>query len=504
MRERMSNLSSMLPRDRMERLSGWGESIHGMGYVYRPTTIDGIREAFALARERGVSIALRGAGRSYGDAALGSENIVLDLTRMNRILNWDPERGVVVCEPGVTIKQLWQYVLGEGWWPYVVSGTMFPTLGGAAAMNIHGKNNFAVGTIGDHIKAFDLMLPSGEILPCDRTQNADIFHAAIGGFGVLGVFLSLTLELKRIHSGNLRVTPLVVRNWREMFTVFEERLPQSDYLVGWVDCFATGTGAGRGQIHQANYLTEGEDPIPAQTLRVENQELPDTLFGVLPKSVMWRLMRPFVNDIGMRLINTAKYYASVRSHGHAHLQSHAGFAFLLDYVPNWKKSYGAGGLIQYQSFIPKETAQTAFASLIQLCQHRDIIPYLGVFKRHHPDPFLMTHAVDGYSLALDFKVTERNRAALWNLTAEMDAIVLAAGGRFYFAKDSVLHPSRLKAYLSEERVQRFLQLKRRLDPDNILQTDLYRRIFHEASPYNAASSSSQLPQPPAVGSSSRV
>ena len=45
------------------------------------------------------------------------------------------------------------------------------------------------------------------------------------------------------------------------------------------------------------------------------------------------------------------------------------------------------------------------------------------------------------------------------------------------SKDATLHPDRLKDYLAEERVQRFLALKRELDPESLLQTDLFRRIF---------------------------
>jgi decaprenylphospho-beta-D-ribofuranose 2-oxidase len=484
-------LSESLPRDRIESVSGWAENAHVVSYVYRPSTVEGILDAFAVAREHGRYIGLRGAGRSYGDAALAAENVCLDLTRMNRILDWDPNRGVMRVEPGVTIRQIWQYALGDGWWPYVVSGTMHPTVGGAVAMNIHGKNNFKVGTIGDHVREFDLMLPSGEVRTCSRTENADLFYAAIGGFGMLGVFTSLTLEMKRVYSGLLRVEPISTSNWRDMFAVFEERLPPSDYLVGWVDCFASGTAAGRGQIHQANYLVPGEDSAPARTLRVEAQELPDTLFGIVPKSSLWRFMGPFMNNLGVRFVNAAKFHAS-RLRGHVHLVPHAGFHFLLDYVPDWKRAYGSGGLIQYQSFIPKESAERVFAEQIALCQKRGIVPYLGVFKRHRPDPFLMTHAVDGYSFALDFKVTERNRAAVWSLTAELDRLVLDAGGRFYFAKDSTLHPSRLADYLEEERVQRFLALKHQCDPENLLQTDLYRRIFGPA-PVTAESTPTPTP-----------
>jgi FAD/FMN-containing dehydrogenase len=465
----------------MERVSAWGMNAHTLGYVWRPSTIEGVREVFEHARASGRTVALRGSGCSYGDASLGREEIVLDITRMNRILEWNPVEGVAVCEPGVTIKQLWQHALGDGWWPYVVSGTMFPTLAGAAAMNIHGKNNFRVGTIGDHILSFELMLPSGEIKPCSRETNPDLFFAAIGGFGMLGVFTKITIELKKVYSGHLRVTPLGVRNWRQMFELFEEHLPDADYLVGWVDCFASGNGAGRGQIHRADYLIPGEDPLPAQTLQVSHQELPDTLFGLIPKSAMWRFLRPLTNNIGMRALNVAKYLSSVTlTEGKVHEVTHAGFAFLLDYVPNWKWAYLPGGLIQYQSFIPKETAESCFTEQIALCQKRGLVPYLGVFKRHRPDPFLMTHSVDGYSLALDFKVTAKNRARLWALCAELDALVLAAGGRFYFAKDATLHPERLQEYLKEERVQTFLALKRVCDPEAILQTDLYRRLFTRA------------------------
>jgi decaprenylphospho-beta-D-ribofuranose 2-oxidase len=469
----------VLERDRIETIEAWGRNRQVASYVFRPSTVAGITEAFTEARKTGRYIGLRGAGRSYGDASQAAENLCLDLTRLNRILDWNPQSGVITVEPGVTVRQLWQHAIGDGWWPYVVSGTMTPTIGGIAGMNIHGKNNFKVGTVGDHLLAFDLLLPNGEIKTCSRTENPALFHAAIGGFGMLGVFTSLTLELKKVHSGLLKVEPIPVASWRELFALTEERIDQKnecDYWVGWVDAFATGKNAGRGQIHAAYYLKSGEDPAPRQTLQIGVQELPETLFGLVPKSILWRFLKPLTNNTGMRFLNAAKYHAgNIRSK--THLVSHAGFHFLLDYVPDWKRAYDPHGLIQYQSFIPKETAEAAFSEQIALCQKRGIIPYLAVFKRHRPDPFLMTHAVDGYSLALDFKISKSNRVDLWQLTADLDRILAEAGGRFYFAKDATVNPKNWEAYLSEPRVQEFLAIKQQCDPENLLQTDLYRRIF---------------------------
>jgi FAD/FMN-containing dehydrogenase len=402
---------------------------------------------------------------------------------MNQILSFDPATGVANCEAGVTIEQLWKRILPYGYWPKVVSGTMYPTLAGAAAMNIHGKNNFAVGTIGDAILDFDIVLPNGELRTCSRDENAELFHAAIGGFGMLGAFSRIRIGTKKVYTGDLEVKAVATRNLREMMEYFEEHKATSDYLVGWIDCFAGGDMLCRGLIHDARYLEPGEDPHPEETLRLDHQELPPRIMGLLPKSEVWRFLMPFVNDLGMRTINATKYLSGrMEAMSEPHRQAHAAFAFLLDYVPNWKWSYGrsdAGrrGLIQYQPFLPPETAHETYTKLIRLCQERGLVPYLGVFKRHRPDPFWLTHAVDGWSLAMDFKVTPANRASLWRHCAEMTELVLAAGGRFYFAKDLVIESDDARRFFPPDRLAAFLALKDEVDPEGLLENDLTRRAF---------------------------
>ncbi|MBS1910396.1 MAG: FAD-binding oxidoreductase [Bacteroidetes bacterium] len=459
-------------------MEGWGGASNSVAYVFRPSTFDEVRSVFELARQSGRTVAFRGAGRSYGDAALNAENAVLDLTRLNRILAWDPAGGTITLEPGVTIRQLWEYVLPHGWWPPVVPGTMYPTLGGCLAMNIHGKNNYREGPIGDHVTEFDLLLPNGDLKRCSRTENVELFDAAVGGFGILGCFTRITLRMKRIYSGLLNVEAITARSLDHMVEIFEQRTAGADYLVGWIDALAGGSHVGRGVIHAANYLAEGADPHPERTLRVESQQLPDRILGILPKSMLWRLMRPFMNNTGVRVVNGLKYHASaLLDRGRVVRQSHVEFAFLLDYVPNWKQAYGTGGLIQYQSFIPREHAADVFRRQLVLAQEAGFPPYLAVFKRHRADRFLMTHGVDGYSLALDFRITPRNRRAIWDLAAQLDEIVLASGGRFYFAKDSTLQAQSVEQYLGSDAVERFMRLKRECDPEGILETNLYRRLF---------------------------
>lgn len=472
-----SQIVDEISADRREWVTAFTAAAGSLGYVYRPSTLDGLQEVLRLARDTGRSVGLRGGGKSYGDAAMNAENIVLDMARMNRILEWNPANGLVRVEPGVTLAALWQYVLEDGWWPPVCTGTAKTTMGGCAAMNVHGKNNRQVGPFGEHVVEFDLMLASGEIITCSREENVDVFRAAIGGFGMLGIFTSLTLQMKPVYSGLLDVTTGIEPDLAGMMQYFHDNVDNSDYTVGWIDGLASGPALGRGDVHRADYLAPGVDPNPAQTMRLDNQHLGPNLFGVVPRSVTWMFLRPFNRNAGMKLANLGKYAMGSLRGPKRYFQPHAQFHFLLDYVPGFERAYGPGGLIQYQPFIPKETAADAFAELLALCQRRGLPNYLTVMKRHRPDDFLMSYAVDGFSLAMDFPITPDNRRRMVWLTQEMDEIVLDAGGRFYFAKDSTVRPEVARVYLGDDRIGQFRALKQRCDPDTVFQTDLWRRVF---------------------------
>ncbi len=464
---------------RPERVSGWGMAVGGQAKVVRPTTAEQVAAAMALVAQEHGSLALRGSGCSYGDASLNTNGHVLDTSGMDRILAFDPERGLVTVEPGVTIRDLWRSVVAFGWWPAVVPGTMAVSVGGAAAFNIHGKNNFAVGSFGEHVQSFALQTPTGSVLRCSRQENADVFHGAIGGFGMLGCLLEITLQLKRVYSGRLRVWAIPARDLATNLQLLEDLRGESDYLVGWLDLHATGAALGRGLMHRANQLKPGEDRDGAHFLKAELQEVPRSMFGLVPKSWIWPGLWVGMHCGGTALVNALKFRAGFREAQQSpYLQTHGAFHFLLDYVPRWQWMTRPGGLIQFQPFVPQPAGERVFRTVIERCQQAGMVPYIAVLKRHRPDPFLMTHAVDGYSLAMDFAVSanRHKRAALWRLCQEMAEIVLAAGGRFYYAKDAVLQASSFARIHGDDAVAQFRALKQRLDPQQLLQTDLSRRL----------------------------
>lgn len=455
-------------------LDGFGNSVRSASRCVRPGGVEELAGVLRAAQAEGFTVAFRGNGRSYGDAALNDGQVVVDNRGMGRVLAFDPASGVIEAECGATIENLWRTGLPHGWWPHVVPGTMFPTMGGCVAMNIHGKNCFKAGPFGDHLLELDLLTAGGDLRTLSREREPELFRAVVAGLGLLGAVTRVKLRMKKVESARLKVIPIRTPTLKAMFDCFDERLERSDYLVGWVDCFAGGAGLGRGLVHQANYLSAAEDPAGTKLFGPEHQELPPSVMGV-PRSLVWRFMKFFTNDAGMRAVNAVKYLLPEKLGGDgSFLEPHVAFAFLLDYVPNWRLAYGDAGFIQYQVFLPDATAREALPAVLERCRRRGIVSYLGVFKRHRPDEFLLSHGLDGWSMAMDFR-RPRDPAPLLALANELADLVNEAGGRFYAAKDSVLDAARFARGYGD-RIERFRAVKRTVDPGGLFSSDLARRL----------------------------
>lgn len=460
-----------LDLSRIQSISGFGGGNRADGYLFRPTNLQEIKDILSLARDLGRQIVLRGAGKSYGDAALGSECLILDTSRMDQIYSFHKLTGDIECGPGVTIEKLWRIGIEDGFWPPVVSGTMYPTLAGALAMNIHGKNNFCAGTLGEHVSELDVLFPNGDVRTL--TPSSDLFHHVIGSAGLLGIIVRVKLRLKRITTGNLKVLPISTGNWAEQFEAFEN-YSDSDYMVSWIDCFAKGSSAGRGLFHAAWHVKS--ETLVRSTLLPSYQTLPDTILGFWPKSTVWRILKFFNTNLGMKFLNGCKYRMALwKGNRVPYQESLVAYSFLLDYVPRWQESYGARGFLQYQCFLPSLPARAVFPKLIEMQHQAGLISYLGVMKRHRPDKFLFSHAVDGYSLALDFKIP-KDSERLIRLCHQMNDFVLEHGGKFYLAKDSTMRKQDFIQSVGQDAIEQMRTSKLQLDPDSILTSALAQRL----------------------------
>lgn len=466
-------------------LTGWGLRNHVRAPVLTPRSVDALSEALSAAARDGRVVCLRAAGNSYGDAALLDGALTLVSTALDGILAWDAATGVATVEPGVTIERLWRRILPDGWRPAVTPGTSSVTMAGAAAANVHGKNNWRVGSFGDHVLSFEMALPSGQRVTCSRQENPDLFAATIGGMGLLGAITQLTLQTARVASGLVAERQTAHGSLAALLDAFEEAKPTASDLVGWVDTSARGAALGRGLLGASRDLEPGEDPHAAETLRAAWERWPSgpaRALRALPAALIPTLAHPLTTPLGVRMANRAQWSRGASAaQGAWRRMTYPAANFPLDVIPNWRDTYRPGGLIQHQAFIPQAAALEAFRELLARSHAAGYTPSLGVLKAQRAaEEFTLSYLVDGYSLALDFPVHRHSEAGLLNLLRDLNDLTLDYGGRLYFAKDSTLTAAQTERMLPAARFARFAALKTQVDPRESLQSALYRRALRPA------------------------
>jgi len=427
---------SLLPAP--ERVEGFGLYNVSVSPVLRPPSVEALRDALAACAARGETPVFRGAGRSYGDASLNAAGPVIEMTGLNAIAGLDEATGIVRVGAGVTLGALWQFAIPRGFWPPVVTGTMHVTLGGAVAMNVHGKNGWKKGTIGDHVESVSVLKGDGRVEEILRGTPA--FDDALGNWRRLDPIVEVALKLKRVASGYLDVEAFVTRNLSATLAALDAAKDDWDYVVGWVDCWAAGSGLGRSVIHVANEHAVKEGEPRGWSVA---EQIADIHMGPLPAPILLLGLRLTASGPQMRLVNLAKYASAAVRGRHRYRQSLVAYSFLLDYLPGWNEAYRPGGFIQYQLFVPKKAAEAAFGKALRLQHETGVVSTLAVIKRHRADPSPRGYAPDGFSLALDFGVTRRNASRLVGLCRAFDALLLEYGGRVYKAKDCVGSAERL-------------------------------------------------------------
>ena len=356
-------------------------------------------------------------GRSYGDSAL-NHNVVFS-RRYNNILQFNPNNGVITCESGVSLAELIDAFVPQGWFLPITPGTRFITVGGAIASDVHGKNHHQEGCFSRCLLGLDLMLPQGEIVHCSGGENMELFLATCGGMGLTGVILTATFQMQRIHSAYIREKTLKARNLAEIIGLFEEH-QEVPYSVAWIDCLAKGDNLGRGLLMVGEWAENSPPHLPSSP----------------PFSLPFDVPGIFLNKFSLRVFNHL-YYRRVSHATTERVIPLLNFFYPLDAVLHWNRLYGPQGFTQYQLVLPKEAGHQGLAAILQRVARSGLGAFLGTLKLFGPEnENYLSFPLEGYTLAMDFRMQQE----LFPLLDELDRLVLDHGGRLYLTKDVRMGP----------------------------------------------------------------
>lgn len=400
------------------KLHGWGRypTIEAEAPCFETAS-----QAAGLMARPGTWIA-HGLGKSYGDSALNAR--VLMTRRFNKLLDFDPAQGTVTCESGVTLADLIDVFLPKGWFLKITPGTKLITVGGAIASDVHGKNHHTAGCFSAAVICLRLMLPDGRTLLCSPAENSKLFQATCGGMGLTGLILEATLQLQPVGSAYIRETVIRCRNLAEIFEGFE-RNRHISYSVAWIDCLAKGDDLGRSVLmigEQADDERLRLEPPRRSSIPIE---FPDFM----------------LNHYSVALFNQL-YFHTHPSRVKNRPTPVDAFFYPLDRVAHWNRMYGPRGFIQYQFVLPKSASFDGLRVILRKISASGIGSFLAVLKLFGPqNDNPLSFPMEGYTLALDFKVQPR----LFALLEELDRMVVDHGGRLNLTKDARMSPKTFQA-----------------------------------------------------------
>ncbi|MGE4396666.1 MAG: FAD-dependent oxidoreductase [Sulfurimonas sp.] len=390
-----------------------------------------------------------GNGRSYGDSAL-NENI-LHVKPYNNFLAFDEEKGLLTCQAGVLLSEILDSVVKKGWFLKVTPGTKLITVGGAIASDVHGKNHHVEGCFSECVEEFTIMLPSGETKVCKKGD--ELFYATCGGMGLTGVILSATISLKKINSKNIKQTTIKTKNLQETFEAFE-KYQDMPYSVAWIDCLAKDDELGKCLLMVGDFADDGDlDYRSKKKLSIPFNFPSFALNNLSVKAFNWLYYAKAKNGISKQKVDIDTFF------------------YPLDAIGNWNRIYGKGGFTQYQFILPKEHSYEGLKEILTKISDSGKGSFLAVLKLYgKANENYLSFPLEGYSLALDFKIED----GLFELLEALDEVVVKYGGRIYLTKD--VRVSRETFEKGYEKIDKFREFRKENNMDTKLNSLQSKRV----------------------------
>lgn len=438
-------------------ISGWGRYLRRLSTVTRPE-----RLSEAVPPASGHMI-VRGQGRSYNNAAMSQDGLVMLSERLDRVLAFDETTGLLRAEAGTTLAKVLDEFIPRGWFPPVTPGTKFVSLGGCVAADVHGKNHHRDGAFGAHVADLEIVLADGSRRRCSPQQEAELFWATIGGMGLTGIISEITFRLRRIETAYMVVENRRASDLDDLLRMLEDETLDDHYSVAWIDCLSRDRSMGRGVLMRGHHaeVAELREKVE-EPLRVKPRRSFKLPFD-LPSWILNSLSGSAFNQF---------YYWSQGKPQAPFITDYDSFFYPLDSIGNWNRIYGQRGFVQYQCVFPPVTARRGLRTLLEELAHSRRASFLGVLKRFGPEGAgLLSFPIEGYTLAIDLPVTDPK---LFSFLDGLDEIVLKHGGRVYLAKNAHLEPQIFRDMYP--RLREWERLKAKLDPTNRFSSDLSRML----------------------------
>ena len=169
--------------------------------VVHADSLEAIQATILRAKREGNAISIAGGRHAMGGQQFGADTVLIDTSKLNRVLSFDSNRGLVEVEAGIQWPELIEYLLTvqkgrPRQWGIIQKQTGADRfcIGGSLAANVHGRGLLLKPFVGD-VESFVFVDADGNVRTCSRQENQQLFSLVIGGYGLFGIVAAVTLRL---------------------------------------------------------------------------------------------------------------------------------------------------------------------------------------------------------------------------------------------------------------------------------------------------------------------
>ena len=217
--------------------------------IYAPYSI---QELKTIVGDTKGPIAIAGGRFSQGGHIWAENGIIIDTKNLNAI-SLDTHAKTVTVQAGATWRQVQATIDPHNLSIKIMQSYNDFTIGGSLSVNVHGRM-LMESTLIQTVLSIKLMLADGSIVTARRTENSELFAAAIGGYGAIGIILEATLSLTE----------------NQKLELHQVIMPLSDYVTYFKNIISVDPSI---KLHNANISVTDYSTISSISWHESNKQL---------------------------------------------------------------------------------------------------------------------------------------------------------------------------------------------------------------------------------------
>jgi FAD/FMN-containing dehydrogenase len=404
-------------------------------------------------------VAVGGGRYSMGGQIAIRGGLHLDLREMNRMIWFKPESRCIRVQAGMRWRDLQEGIDPHGLSVKTMQSYANFTVGGSVSVNCHGRY-VGNGPICNSVKALQIVLADGTIVEANRSKNEELFRAAIGGYGAVGVITEVELDLAE----NVPIERIVEETPLDLYPeYFEKTIRHNRENI----------------LHNADLVPPLFDTPIAITWRTTTKPLsigerliPKGRSYANEQNVIWALTElPLAERLQKSVIRPhflGKPVVKWRNHEAS-----------LDVAELEPRTRSISTYVLQEYFIPPRNF-TRFARGLSGVLQQHEVEALNVSVRHSPADTLSVlpwAKEDVYSFVLYYKqrTHRKARVAVARWTRELIDLALANDGRYYLPYQ--LHATKEQFDSAYPEAEQLRRIKERVDPSGKFSNELWDKYL---------------------------